>query len=711
MSLAAWAAAHAGGVAGAASAPLANCLPARYRASDLTLMTTTPHPLLAEAVAAHRQGQLPRAFELYRRVLAVSPNDSDALHLMGVALGQAGRQTEARPLIERALALAPDNAEIVYNLGNIEREEGKFPAAAALYRRALALQPAHLQALNNLGATLQALGDLAGAEWAFRATIAHSPTYARGWSALASLLREMGRAGEAEAAAETALHHNPQQVIAHVTLGSLRKDRGDVAGAIEAYRRAIALDPKQERARAFLCHQLQHGCQWAEAEALCAEVETDSRLALAAGAAPAEPIMSAVARGAPPDLVKAMAEMQAEAAAARVQPLAPASLRGEGRLRIGYLSADLHDHATGHLIRRLFALHDRRAFSVHAYSYGPDDGSFWRRSLVEGADAFVEIGGLDHRAAAERIRADGIDLLVDLKGHTQQNRLGILAYRPAPIQATWLGFPGPVGRRLVDYAIVDRIVMPPALAAAELSEAPAYLPGCYQMTDDAQPIAAPPQSRAQLELPEEGFVFASFNQSYKIERALFECWLRLLRQTPGARLWLWRSNALAAETLRKTATAAGVDPARLVFAERLAKPQHLARLAAADLALDCWTVNGHTTTTDCLWAGLPVLAMQGTSFVGRVSASLLEACGLPELIAMDAAAYETKALGLARDPAALAEVRTKLADLRKSSALFDSAGFVRGLEALYRAMAARRRAGLPPAPLTDLIDGATTAPA
>ncbi|HEY0833504.1 MAG TPA: glycosyltransferase, partial [Azospirillum sp.] len=378
-----------------------------------------------------------------------------------------------------------------------------------------------------------------------------------------------------------------------------------------------------------------------------------------------------------------------------VVPLPPVPVGGaRERLRIGYLSADFHEHATAALIAELIERHDRARVEVVGYSYGPDDGGALRARLARGFDRFVDLGAEPHEAAARRIRADGVDILVDLKGHTQNARPEIAAFRPAPVQAHWLGYPGSMGADFIDYVIADAVTAPDALQP-HFAERIVRLPGCYQPNDRTRAVAETP-SRAACGLPESGFVFCCFNSPYKIGPAVFAVWMRLLATVPGGVLWLLESHPEAAGNLRREAVRHGVDPARLVFAPRLPPAHYLARCRLADLFLDTLPVGAHTTASDALWAGLPVLTVLGDAFAGRVGASLLHAVGLPELAVESLAAYEAAALRLARDPAALAALRERLAAGRDSAPLWDTDRLARALERAYAAMWAIHAAGEPP---------------
>jgi predicted O-linked N-acetylglucosamine transferase (SPINDLY family) len=357
----------------------------------------------------------------------------------------------------------------------------------------------------------------------------------------------------------------------------------------------------------------------------------------------------------------------------------------KSRLKLGYLSADFHQHATAYLIAELFELHDRTRFEIWAYSYGADDGSALRQRLVRACDRFTDIGSSSYEAAARQIYADGIDVLVDLKGYTRGARTQILALRPAPIQVNYLGFPGTLGADFVDYIITDRFITPPDQEPF-FTEQLVYLPDCYQANDRQRPIAEQTPTRRECSLPETGFVFCCFNNTYKITPEVFTIWMRLLQKLPDSVLWLLEANPAVATNLRREAAARGVALERLVFAPRMSLAEHLARHCRADLFLDTLPVTAHTTGSDALWAGLPVLTCAGETFASRVAGSLLTAIGLPELITHSLAEYEARALHLAVHPNELAALRERLAQNRLTAPLFDTPRFTRHLETAYRMM-------------------------
>jgi predicted O-linked N-acetylglucosamine transferase (SPINDLY family) len=452
--------------------------------------------------------------------------------------------------------------------------------------------------------------------------------------------------------------------------------------AAQCFERVLALEPGAPGIAAQLLACRQQLCDWRALESLSRTVLEELKRG-----APVPPMgLLALPEAGPNEqrlCARAWAARRLEAIA-RANP-APAYRARQGtKPRIGYLSADFHEHATAYLAAELFELHDRRRFETFAYSYGPDDSSPMRRRLVAAFDRFHDVQALSAEAIADRIRADGIDLLVDLKGYTGMARPEILAYRPAPVQAQFLGYPGTMGTRLVDYLIADRFVVPEE-ERDFYDEEIVYLPRCYQPNDRRRAVGPAP-SRAGVGLPERGFVFCSFNQTYKLTPEVFDIWMRLLGAVQGSVLWLLESNPWAPANLRREAEARGVDARRLVFAPKLPLREHLGRLQLADLVLDNWPYNGHTTASDALWAGVPVLTLPGRTFASRVAGSLLGAMELPELIAANARDYGERATALATNLAALPALRSKVARQRDASPLFETSGFTRDLESAYEWM-------------------------
>ena len=513
---------------------------------------------------------------------------------------------------------------------------------------------------------------------------------------LAIALQRLNRHQNAVAAFMDALALKIDDALSHFRMGMSFKELGLKAEAAECVRTALALGlgGSELSARALLVFLEREACRWDEADVELRRLRQAVRVAPEGAAVETGAFVHAVLVDDALEQRK-VATHYARHLAARTVALPRVQVRPrDGRLRIGYLSADFHQHATSQLTVQMFEAHDRSRFEVSLFSASADDGSLLRRRMEAAAEHFVDLHGHDVAQMAAAIRARGIDILVDVKGATHGSVMQVMAYRAAPLQVNWLGFPGTSGADYIDYVIGDPIVTPLA-HEAHFSERIAQLPLCYQPNDSrrALPLAQP---RADWGLPEGALVLCGFHQTYKISRDVFASWCRLLQALPDAVLWLlcWNANVQAA--LTGAAAAMGVDPARLVFAPRLPADQHLSRLAAADLYLDAWPCNAHTTASEALWAGVPPITVVGETFAQRVASSLLHASGLPELVCRDAAQYEQTVLALARDPARRRRLRDTLIAQRSGHPLFDGARFARDVEALFERMWARALSGQPP---------------
>jgi predicted O-linked N-acetylglucosamine transferase (SPINDLY family) len=661
---------------------------------------------LASARGALRQ--FDRAEAAIRRALEIDPG-LPALHYdLARMLRSQSRLDDAVAAL--ALAASADPAQIRYEraLGDCLRALGRTDEAASAYRRAMAIDPAQPDAAISLGALYRNEGRPDMALEHYRRVLDAHPDLAVGWFNLGAVCFDLNRTDDAIDAYRRAIALKPDFAEAHRYLGTLLQKGGRNEEARAAFEKAIELAPESDAVIADLLYRARMDCDWPAAARYFKSADSALRRALADETEAAMSAHGALIFYDDPAILHDLAKAQAQRVAARVRParrLAAEVRPATAPLRIGYLSGDIGDHPVSHLARGLFAAHDRARVDVSIYSFGPDDRSDYRRDIAASADRFIDLSGANDIDAAQRIADDRIDILVDLNGQTGAARMGIPARRPAPIQVVWLGYPGTAGTPWNDYLIADRIVAP-AAQAEFFVESLCLLPHSYMVTDDRQPIAPGRMSRADAGLPGDAFVFASFNNSYKIGPGIFDCWMRLLRRIERSVLWLPSFDAAIGDRLKQEATARGIDPARLVFAPRLPKEWHLRRLALADLALDTVAYNGHTTTCDALWAGLPVLTLAGKSFARRVSASLLTAIGLPELVATTLAVYERRALALATNRHRLSVLRGRLQHNRGTMPLFDTAQFARHLERAYRAMWQRHTAGEKPA-LIDIAADAT----
>ena len=684
---------------------------------------------ISRGLTLQQLGRLADALESYDRALALKPDLAEALINRGNILQQLGRFAEAMETYDRALAVKPDFVEALLNRGSILQQLGRFDEALESYDRALALKPDYAAVLLNRGNTLQQLGHLAEALESYDQALAFKPDFAEALLNRGNILQQLGRFAEALESYDRALAVNPYFSEALLNRGNALQQLGSPAEELEGGDQPLALAPDDVTALRnrgiavrFQGESNEAVVSLGRADALepayalgrwfnirqgrwdwgnYHEDEAKARDAIKISVSRLSPF-ALLALSSTPEEQLALARQITAAVAVGISPMLPrAKPSGAEKIRLGYLSHDFRENALAILISGLIEQHDRRRFDIIGYSYGPDDHSAFRARLERAFDRFVDIHDMQDREAAELIRTDAVDILIDLNGYTGDSRAAILAYRPAPIQVNYLGFTATMGADFVDYIIVDRFVVPMDQQAF-FSERLVHLPDCYQCNDDKREIAERTPSRAECGLPEAGFVFCCFSNSYKITPAFFDIWMRLLAALPDSVLWLldpWTktADALAKANLAREAAARGVMPERLIFAPRLPfYPDHLARHRPADLFLDTLPFNAHTTASDALWAGLPLLTCAGNTFTGRVAGSLLRAVGLGELVATSLEEYEAQALRLARDAGLLAQFRDRLARNRLTSPLFDTQRFARNIETAYQQMYEIWQAGRPP---------------
>jgi predicted O-linked N-acetylglucosamine transferase (SPINDLY family) len=711
-------------------------------------------------VVEFQRGRPGVAVDLLQRALRLAPAEAGLHCNLGLALEQAGRGSEALASLDRALALRPDFAEAHNNRGNVLRSMGRLAEAEAAYRQALALRPDFPEALYNLGRqrlerddpaealgllerslrlqprhgealvragaallalerpqealmrleaacreqpddaeavflksnALLALGQKAAAAAGYRHARRLRPDSPEIRYNLATTLADLGQPAAAVAEYEAALALRPDYPAALYNLAGTLQELGRHAAAVEVFDRLLALAPAHRYAQGKQLHSRKFCCDWSTHDQQASAIVA----AVAAGGSADVPF-SFLALTDDPALQLQCATLYTQQRYPAQAPLAGAAYR-HPRLRIAYLSPDFREHPVSYLLAGVFEAHDRQRFETIGVSLGVPDDSAMGRRVAAAFEHFIDASALDDAQAAARLRALEVDVAIDLTGYTENNRSGILARRPAPVQVNYLGYPGTMGAGYLDYILADRYLIPEA-EFAHYREAVVWLPDCFQGNDSGRPPVSAASRRQDWGLPEDGFVFCAFNNTHKFNPALFRLWLRLLRAVPDSVLWIAAEAGCVIDNLRAEAVRHGVDSHRLVFSPRVAYPEHLARLPLADLFLDTLPFNAGTTASDALWAGLPVLTCSGRSYAGRMAGSLLTALGLPELITARLADYEARALALATEPARLAAIRARLARQRTAAPLFDSVRFCRHLEAACETMAARCQRGEAPSHL------------
>ncbi|HKB95819.1 MAG TPA: tetratricopeptide repeat protein, partial [Rhizomicrobium sp.] len=585
------------------------------------------------------------ALGCYDKALAIMPNSPSVLINRGSTL-QALKQSErALANLDKALTIEPNNPETLSNRGIALSHLKRFDEALASYASALALEPRLVEALNNRGHTLREMGCLEEALSSYDEALAIDPSYCKALNSRGAVLSDLGRFDE----------------------------------ALTCHERVLSIDPRFPAALADAANAALNLCDWPKAAKFGGEIKArlgEERLVV--------PPLLVLFYDWDPDSQAKCAKAYVSDLAISSRPIWSGAVRRRDRIRVAYMSSDFRRHPIASVVAELFELHDRSRFEILGVSLGEGDGSEIRARIARSVDQFIDMHTLSDRSAAELLHRLEVDILVDLNGHTQGARPEILSHRAAPVQAGYMGYPGTMGADFIDYIIADKTVLP-FDQQPFFSEKIVHLPDTYWVCDTKRTIGRRPSRREAL-LPESGFVFCCFNNSRKITVAVFDIWMRLLMAVPNSVLWLKKPNDVAMANLQREAAARDVSPSRLVFAEDVPADVHLARHALADLFLDTVPYNAHATASDALWAGLPVITCLGQTFPGRVAASQLRAAGLPESVTNSMEEYEALALRLVHDPVLLASYRSRLAQTRQSTALFNTDLFRRNIEAAYLQM-------------------------
>lgn len=635
------------------------------------------HVLLGRALSALARPE--EALTSFERAIALAPDLAQAHSHRADLLSDLGRHAEAVESYDRALSLAPDMVEDWFNRGAALVELGRHQDALASFERAIAGKPDFAQAHLRRAKVLSDLGRLADALIAVDRLLASDPEFAEAWLGRGDILSRLKRRDEALAAFDRALALKAELAEGWLGRGNGLFNLQRYGAAAAAYDQALALKPGLNDAASFRFLSKLYICDWSNLEEEAADLV--GRIRAPRGTGSVYPMLA---------LPQSAAD-QLEAARRHVRdrPKFAPLFRGEAsrhdRIRIAYLSADFHEHPNGYLAAGLFEQHDRSRFEVTGLSFGPALDTPLRQRLKSAFERFIDVQDRGDQEIAELVRHLEIDIAVDLMGFTLNNRFDVLARRPAPIQVNYLGYLGTTGAEFIDYVIADRIALP-FDQQRFYAEKIVHLPDCFLVTDDGQEIEAWTPTREELGLPPDGFVFCSFNNSYKLGRPVFAVWMRLLAAVAGSVLWLAESNAEMVGNLRREARQLGIDPERIVFAPRLPLPRHLARQRLAGLFLDTSPYNAGATAAAALWSGVPLLTVRGDTFVGRMAASMLHAVGLPEMVTEDLAAYESLALRLATEPGLLSDIRQKLRTNLRTAPLFDTGRFRRHIEQAYITM-------------------------
>jgi predicted O-linked N-acetylglucosamine transferase (SPINDLY family) len=611
-----------------------------------SLMMQTLNKQLENAIRNLQDGHFNEAESLLLACLNLDPQNADIYRFLSIAKALQGKNQEALESINASIKINPQNGIAHSNKGNILRTLGRHQEAIDCYHLAIKLLPGYAEAFNNIGNLYQEIKQVQESLQYYDQAILIEPRYANAIANKANALLKLKLYDQALEHIKTALQLSPNEPFLLGNYLHTKMLLCDWEGLDELYSQVITgMGAGQRTTEPF---GLQGICDSEADLAVCAQI-------FAADHFPAQSPLPAISR-----------------------PPSP-------KIRIGYLCGEFRDQATSILMTGVYESHDQDRFEIYAFDNGWDDGSSLRARITAAFTQMFDITRLTDLQTAQLIQETGIDILVNLNGYFGDGRQGIFAYKPAPVQVNYLGFPGTIGAPYIDYLIADPIVIPPN-SQSFYSEKIAYLPHCYQANDFKRVISDKVFTRADFGLPEQGFVYCCFNNNYKITPTTFDVWMRILQASPTSVLWLIEDNPTAGNNLQKEAVTRGIDASRILFAKRLPLTEHLARHRLADLFLDTLPYNAHTTASDALWAGLPVLTCKGHSFAGRVAASLLTAINLPEMIASSLAEYEALAIELAHHPEKLQQTQAHLEQYRLTTPLFNTTGFTKDLEAVYEGM-------------------------
>jgi predicted O-linked N-acetylglucosamine transferase (SPINDLY family) len=641
--------------------------------------------------ALHVLGQFRAALESYDKAIQLKPDYAEAYCNRGIAEYVLQQHQAALESCDKAILIKPEFADAYFNRGNALHAMEQYQAALESFDKAILLKPEFADAYYNRANSLYALQQYQAALESYDKAILLNPRHAEAHNNRGSALHALLQHEASLESFDRAILLKPDYADAHNNRGNALLALKQYRAALQSFDKALLLKPDHEFLRGMRLYLKRLLCDWEDVEGECGQLEA----LIGCGLKAALPFAMLAISGSPAVQRQAAEIYARDKVPARSSAAAIPRRPRRDRIRIGYFSADFHNHATSYLMAELFERHDRSRFEVLGFSFGPLKLDEMNQRVSAAMDRFVDVRSMPDREVAELSRKLEVDIAVDLKGFTEDSRAGIFAERAAPIQVSYLGYPGTMGAGYMDYLIADPTLIPEA-DRRYYSEKIVCLPDSYQVNDSQRAISAKPCARTDERLPESAFVFCCFNKVYKISPAVFDSWMRILGRVEGSVLWLLEENPWAVENLRAEAARRGIAPQRLVFASSLPVDEHLARHRLADLFLDTLPYNAHTTASDALRAGLPVLTRTGDTFASRVAASLLRATGLPELITATESEYEELAVDLAHNPPRLQALRQRLQQNRPAAPLFDCASFTRHLESAYTAIVNRYHAGLPP---------------
>jgi protein O-GlcNAc transferase len=647
--------------------------------SVLTIMPGNGDAYYNIGNALQSKGDIDGAIDSFGKALKIKPNFAEAHNNLGSALQSKGAMQAALNSCKQALSIKPDYAEAYNNMGNILVGMDDLDIAIKSYQQATKINPAYAEAYNNMAIALSNKGDHEAAINTYKQALKIKPDYAEAYNNLGAALEGNGDLEGSIKSYEHAISIKSDYAEAFYNRGVVLSQKGALTAAIKSYEMALNIKPTYQAARSEKLYRQSHTCDWKALEQDQGFISTLGISTEHIGPLALLSLEDAPAR----HRVRSEVFMKGLHGYKLPLPESVRPLQKPQQLRIGYFSADFNEHPVAYLMAKVIETHDRMNFEVYGYSLGPTKDDDMRKRLIKAFDVFDNVSNMNDKDIALLVRQDNIDIAIDLTGHTLNSRPGIFAYRAAPVQINYLGFPATMGSEIIDYIIADPVVIPIGYEKY-YSEKILRLPNTYMPTDNTRAISTHLISRSEMGLPESGFVFCCFNNNYKISPREFDIWMRVLLQVEESVLWLRSSNTLSETNLRSQAATRGVAPSRLIFAARVPMDEHLARHKMADLFVDTFNYNAHTTASEALWAGLPVVTKAGEGFSARVAASLLSAVGLSELITNTEQDYEALILHLASNSERLKQIRKKLVDNRLTTPLFDTTLYTKHIENGYQ---------------------------
>lgn len=629
-------------------------------------------------VVEHETGKIGASIKAYKKSISINPNYAFAYNNLGIALKIQGNKDEAIASFKKATLIEPDFLDAYNNMAATLSERGAFEEAIALCKKVISIKPDFAEAFNNMGVIYKEQGNIEESLLALKKAKLLKPDYADAYNNLGAIFRDQGDFEEAIKFFRRTISLQPEHSESYNNLGVTLSDQGKIDESIEAHKRAISLNPNFEMARASKIYQQAQICDWKGIE------DERSMIAkLGIGTQAIRPFQLLSIEDSPSRHKKRALNVNRDKVYENISLYNHKKIEIHKPIKIGYFSSDFKEHPVAYLIAKVIEMHNREEFKVYGYSINGTTKDKMYNRLVYAFDEFRDLSKVSDKEAAMISREDNIDIAIDLNGYTQNSRTGIFGYRAAGVQINYLGYPGTLGTDFFDYIISDAIIIP-AEFRNFYSEKIIYMPHTYQPTDNTRSISQKKITRSDLGLPENCFVFCCFNNTYKITSEEFDIWMRIMKNIKDSVLWLFKSNKWAENNLKKEAQNRGVNANRLIFANRLPQDEHLARHKLADLFIDTFNYNAHTTASDALWAGLPVVTKMGKGFAARVAGSILNALDLCELITDNKKDYEKLIRDLATNPNKLNNIREKLDRNRSLKPLFNTELYTKNLEKAYK---------------------------